>query len=134
MVERGIDLLIKINTGTDVLPAYTAVGAQRGASLSLSAETLDKTSKDSGGWVESLSGMKSWSISADGLLILDDAGYTALEEAYMENKTILIQMNTKTGTLFEGEAIITSIDLDAPYDDLASYSAEFTGAGELKKK
>lgn len=134
MATRGIDFLIKVNTGTAESPEYTAVGAQRGASLSMNSETLDKTTKDSAGWAESLAGMKSWSISADGLLILDDAGYMELETAYMENKNILIQMHTKSGALYEGDAIITSIDLDAPYDDLASYSAEFTGAGELKKK
>lgn len=134
MATKGIDFIIKVNTGTAEVPVYTAVGAQRGASLSMSAETLDKTTKDSAGWAESLAGMKAWSISADGLLILDDTGYLALETAYMEDKNVLIQMHTKSGALYEGDAIITTIDLDAPYDDLASYSAEFTGAGALTKK
>ena len=134
MATRGIDFLIKVNTGTAEEPEYTTVGAQRGASLSMSAETLDKTSKDSDGWQESLAGMRSWSISTDGLLILDDEGYMAIEEAYMMGENILIQMTTKSGALYEGDAIITTVDLDAPYDDLANYSAEFTGAGKLTKK
>lgn len=134
MATRGIDFLIKVNTGTADTPEYTAVGAQRGASLSLSAETLDKTTKDSDGWTESLSGIKSWSISTDGLLILDDAGYMALEDAYMNGDNVLVQMATKTGALYEGEAIIATIDLEAPYDDLANYSVELTGAGKLGKQ
>lgn len=133
MATRGIDFLVKVNTGTAEVPEYTAVGAQRGASLSLSGEVLDKTSKQSDGWTESLSGMKSWSISTDGLLILDDAGYLALETAYMNGENVVVQMHTKSGALYEGQAIITTIDLDAPYDDLASYSVELTGAGALVK-
>lgn len=133
MAVKGIDFLIKVNTGTAESPSYVAVGAQRGASLSRSAETLDKTSKSSEGWTESLAGMKSWSISTDGLLIFDDAGYAALEEAYMNGDNVLIQMASQSGAMYEGDAVITSIDLDAPYDDLATYSAEFTGAGKLKK-
>lgn len=134
MATKGIDMLIKVNTGTAEAPVYTAVGAQRGASLSMSAETLDKTSKDSDGWNESLAGMRTWSISTDGLLILDDEGYLAIEEAYMLGNNVLVQMSTKSGALYEGEAIITTVDLDAPYDDLANYSAEFAGAGKLEKK
>lgn len=134
MATKGIDMLIKVNTGTAEKPVYTAVGAQRGASLSMSADTLDKTSKQSEGWSESLAGLKSWSISTDGLLILNDEGYLAIEEAYMLGKNVLVQMSTKSGTLYEGEATITTVDLDAPYDDLANYSAQFTGAGKLTKK
>ena len=134
MAMKGLDVLIKVNVGTAETPEYVAVGAQRGASLSRSAETLDKTSKDSDGWQESLSGLKSWSISTDGLLILDDAGYEALENAYMMSENVLVQFSTKSGAMFEGDAIITSIDLDAPYDDLISYTAEFQGSGAIKKK
>lgn len=133
MAMRGLDVLIKVNVGTADTPEYIAVGAQRGASMSRSAETLDKTSKDSDGWQESLAGLKSWTISTDGLLILDDEGYEALEDAYMMSENVLVQFSTKSGTMYEGEAIITTIDLDAPYDDLTSYTAEFQGAGELKK-
>ena len=133
MTMKGLDVLIKVNVGTSEAPEYVAVGAQRGASLSMASETLDKTSKDSDGWQESLSGLKSWTISTDGLLILDDEGYMALEEAYMTSENVLVQFSTKSGAMYEGDAIITTIDLDAPYDDLASYSAEFQGSGELKK-
>lgn len=133
MAMKGLDVLIKVNVGTEDTPDYIAVGAQRGASLSRSAETLDKTSKDSDGWQESLAGLKSWSISTDGLLILDDEGYEALENAYMMSENVLIQFSTKSGAMFEGDAIITAIDLDAPYDDLISYTAEFQGSGALKK-
>ncbi len=130
MATKGIDFLVNI----DIDGTFVPVAAQRGASLSMSADTLDKTSKDGGGWTESLQGNKSWSISTDGLLIFDDAGYIALEEAFLNSENVMVQLASKGGTVYEGDAIITTLDFDAPYDDLATYSAEFTGANRLEKK
>ena len=130
MATRGIDFLVNIEIDGEFVP----VAAQRGASLSMSADTLDKTSKDGGGWSESLQGLKSWSISTDGLLIFDDVGYVALEEAFLNSENVMVQLASKSGTIYEGDAIITTLDFDAPYDDLATYSAEFTGANKLEKK
>ena len=41
----------------------------------------------------------------------------------------------EAGTIhYEGEAYITSLDLDAPYEDLTTYSMEVSGAGKLENK
>lgn len=131
--QKGIDFLVQVNTGTTEVPVYKTVGAQRGASLSRSAETLDATSKESEGWSESLAGLKSWSISTDGLLVLDDEAYGLLEEAFMNSENVLVQIASKSGLKYAGDAIITTFDIDAPYDDLATYSIELTGANKLEK-
>ncbi|MEB6213526.1 phage major tail protein, TP901-1 family [Enterococcus casseliflavus] len=133
MAIKGIDFLVKVNTGTTELPNYVSVAGQRGASLSRDAETMDSTSKDSQGWNENLSGFKSWSIDSDGLLVEDDAGYLALEDAYMEGEPVIISLTTASGNKYEGKAIVTSLPLDAPYDDLATYEVTFTGTGALAK-
>lgn len=133
MAEKGINFLVKLNTGTKELPEYVVLGGQRGASLSRDAETMDTTSKDSDGWNESLSGFKSWSIDADGLLTESDEGFLALEEAFMEGESVLISLTTPSGGKYEGDAIITSFPLDASYDDVATYEVAFTGTGKLNK-
>lgn len=133
MAVKGIDFLVKINTGTVELPEYVTVAGQRGASLNRDAETMDTTSKDSQGWNESISGFKSWSIEADGLLTEDDAGFLALEEAYMEGEPVLVSITTAGGNKYDGKAIISSFPLSAPYDDLATFEVSFTGTGALKK-
>lgn len=133
MAVKGIDFLVKLNTGTPELPQYVTVAGQRGSSLSRDAETLDVTSKDSDGWNESIAGFKSWAIDADGLLTQDDAGFLALEEAYMEGETVLISLTTPSGGKYEGNAIITSFPLDASYDDVATYEVSFSGTGKLNK-
>ena len=38
-----------------------------------------------------------------------------------------------TGT-YTGKVVITSLSLNAPNGEYATYSAQFTGVGELKKK
>lgn len=133
MAVKGIDFLVKVNTGTDSEPVYTTVGGQRGASLNRDAETMDTTSKDSQGWSESVPGLKSWSIEADGLLTENDAGYLALEKAYMDGEAVVVNITTAGGNKYEGKAIISSFPLSAPYDDLATFEVSFTGTGALKK-
>lgn len=133
MATKGIDFVVKINTGTADVPVYQTVAGQRGASLSREAETLDVTSKDTKGWSESISGFKSWSIEADGLVTEDDKGFLALEDAYMKGEAILISLVTASGGKYEGKAIITSFPLTASYDDVVTYELSFTGTGALKK-
>lgn len=133
MASKGLDFLVMINTGTSVAPSFKPVAAQRGATLNRSAETLDITSKDSDGWKENLAGLKEWSIDADGLLVESDDAFKKLETAFMDSEKIKIQLQTASGNKYEGDAIITDFPIEAPYDDVATYSLSFTGAGKLAK-
>lgn len=132
-MAKGLDFLVLINTGTSAAPSFKPIAAQRGATLNRSAETLDVTSKDSEGWKENLAGLKEWSIDADGLLVESDKGFKALEDAYMNSEKIKIQLQTASGNKYEGDAIIVDAPIEAPYDDVATYSFSFTGAGKLTK-
>lgn len=133
MAKKGLDILISVNTGTTELPAWTVVGGQRGATLGRSAETFDATSKDSDGWKEFEAGLKEWSIEADGLLIETDEGYQALEEAYLNSEKVMVQIASTTGAKYSGLAVVTDLPIEAPYDDLATYSCTLTGTGTLNK-
>lgn len=130
---KGVDVLIEINTGTVELPVYTKIGGQRGCSISREKETLETTTKDSNGWQEFEAGFKSWSISADGLIITDDVAYEKLEDSYLSDEKLLIHVKMPSGVKYQGFAICTSLENDLPYDDEISYSTEFQGSGELKK-
>lgn len=126
---RGIDILVSVKSGDD----YVAVGGQRGATLNRSSETIDVTNKVSGDWKCSIAGLKEWSVDCDGLLLLDDAAYIALEAAFLAGDEVEIQIaGTKSALSFSGPAIITDFPIEAPYDDAATYSLSFTGAGALK--
>lgn len=121
---KGIDFIVKF--GEEVL------GGQRGASLSVSSDTVDTTTRDSNGWKEKDYSMKEWSVSTDGLLVENDACYEALEAALF-NGTILDIVVDRKGTKYTGKCLITSFENDAPYDDNLSYSISIEGTGELVK-
>lgn len=126
-VIRGVDLLLYAG---DV-----KIGGQKSTSISMSADTLDASCKDSGDWYINISGAKQWSASCDGVIFLNDAGYKAAVDAFMNSTAIKAVFKNESATIhYEGEAYITSLDLDAPYEDLTTYSMEVSGAGKLEDK
>lgn len=129
----GVDFLIQVNTGTDTAPTWTTVAGQQNATLKRKADEADITSKDSDGWYEGLPTIKNWSIDFDGLLVEDDAGYQALEDAYLNDKILQVQLLTPAGNKYTGKAYLTDFPIDAPYDDAATYSGTLQGTGPLTK-
>lgn len=130
---RGVDILLLVEEtpATETEDAiYTAVGGQRNASFSETAETLDETSKDSNGFYEYDYGLGGWSISFDGVFIPNETGFNLLKTAMREKKKIKVRMQEPNGILEEGETLVISRDLEAPYDSEATYSGELQGTGK----
>ncbi|GAB6171992.1 hypothetical protein JCM15765_14700 [Paradesulfitobacterium aromaticivorans] len=128
---RGVDILLMANTGTDGAPVWTAVGGQRNATLTEESDTIDVTSKDSVGVSEFDYGLYSWSISADGLYIPNEAAYLALKNAMRNKAKIKVRIRENGTDEEEGYALVTSRELDAPYEGEATYSLELQGTGAL---
>lgn len=128
---RGVDILILIDTSATETPSYTVVGGQRNATFSETSETIDTTSKDSNGNYEYDYGLYGWSISCDGLYVTDEAAWTKLKTAMRNKQTVTVRI-TESGTATEqGEALVTSRDVEAPYNAEATYTIELTGTGAL---
>lgn len=132
-MARGVDFVIKVNTGTVGSPVWTKVAGQRGGKLTRGADELDLTSKDGNGWEDVDYGLLNWGIESDGLLTEGDAGYVALENAFMGKQKIMVHMLTAGGTKYQGTAMITDFPIDAPHDDLVTYEFKLKGAGALSK-
>lgn len=128
---KGIDFLVMVEQADGV---FVKVGGQRGATLNRSADTLETTSKDSDGFKEFESAFKEWSIDADGLYVTDDIGFQALEDSFMNGTKLKVQLATPSGEQYEGMAVITDLPIEAPYDDMATYSVTLQGSGKLEKK
>lgn len=123
---RGLEVLISIDG--------TVVGGQRGASLSMSADELDITDKNTTGYKKYLVGLKEWTISCDGLVCAGEEGYDALFNAFIAGDIVKVQFKQKEGDFgYEGDMVIASMDFDAQYDDALTYSCELKGAGDLSK-
>jgi TP901-1 family phage major tail protein len=135
MATKGVDLLLLVQTGVDETtdtPNLEVIAGQRNCTISYSSETVDVTSKDSGGAQEFEYGLSTWTISADGVYTVDEAGFEALKEA-MSNKTKLkarVQYENSP-TVYSGDVIVTSAELEAPYDGEMTYACEVQGTGEL---
>jgi len=126
---RGVDIIIEVQKDADT---FITVGGQRGATLSESNETIDITSKDSGGAYEYDYGLYGWTISCDGLYIKDDEGYEALGNAMRNKEKVRVQVKEEGQATKVGEALITTKDLEGPYDSEVTYSVEFQGTGKLE--
>ena len=120
---KGLDVLIKV--GSQV------VGGQRNASIELSAESIDTTTKQSGGWSTKTAGVKSWTSSCDGVYFIDDAGIKAVYTAFEAGTEIDLEFSNASGVYHKGKAIITSISEEAGHDDVVSYTMSFEGTGAL---
>lgn len=123
---RGLEVLIYIDD--------TVVGGQRGASLTMSADELDITDKNTTGYKKYLVGLKEWGISCDGLVVAGEAGYDALFNAFIAGNIVHVQLKKADDSFgYEGDMVVSSMDFDAQYDDALTYSCELKGAGDLTK-
>ena len=120
---KGLDVLVKV--GSQV------VGGQRNASLEMSAETIDTTVKTTGGWASKIPGMKSWTSSCDGVYFLDDAGLEAAQTAFINGTAVQLVFSNSEGLAYSGQAVITSMSVEAGQEDVVSYTISFEGTGAL---
>ena len=120
---KGLDVLIKV--GSQV------VGGQRNASLEMSAETIDTTVKSTGGWASKIPGIKSWTSSCDGVYFVDDAGLEAAQTAFMNGTAVSLEFSNSNGLSYSGQAVITSMAVEAGQEDIVSYTISFEGTGAL---
>lgn len=124
--KRGLDILLSVGE--------TSIGGQRNASIEMSAEVIDISTKTTGGWTAKMSGAKSWTADCDGIFITSDAGYDAALAAFMAGTEVDVKIADADSTVgFTGKAIITSFSFEAPYEDAMTYEMSFEGIGELKK-
>lgn len=123
-----------------------ALAAATNCKLTLNANTLETSSKDSGKWTSNQAAKLSWTCSSDNLFTIED--YADLMDACIAREEVEIQFSTvkdfdtKDGVGdgweaenngYKGKAIITSVDMNAPDGDNATYSISLTGSGALNK-
>lgn len=147
-VIKGADMMLFVDG--------KSIGYATNHTLSISADTKETTSKDSGGkWQTSEVGTLSWTCSSENLCSDDEAGigYKELMEMIISRKQItgvfalegsspdleegkLDEVPTegwtaKTKSGYTGKMFITNVDLNAPNGDNATFKVDFTGVGAL---
>lgn len=125
---NGSDLLFFIGS--------TPIAMSRSCSISLNASMVDTTTKDSGSWAESIPTSRSWTGSAEGLVVWND-NLSDFTDAFI-GKTLLSisfkqRVSATSDIVYNGEAWIESIEVSAEQDAAVTYSVNFTGTGALVK-
>ena len=114
---NGSSLLIKVNT---VSVAHTTT-----ASISMDANMIDVSSKDSAGDAEFLAGQKSATVDFEGLTDFSpSAGYgmNTLFDLWDNRTEIDWELETTGGTGFSGKGYISSLSVDSPMEDVSTFS------------
>ena len=134
-IMNSTDVVIQISE--DGGTTYDIIGRATSASLSVSMETRDTTTKDSAGWQENLEGLKSWSLSGDGLVTYSISGdYDTPDDLFtlLSNRTLVkVKFGSATsGEIdYTGDAYLVSYEQEAGVEENVTYSFSFTGTSTL---
>lgn len=112
----------------------TAIAKTTSSELSITKNTRDTSSKDSGSWTNRLYARGEWEITGD-YLQAEDSTY-GLDDlfALVENETIVtVKMSSEVSgdKYFTGSALITSLNRSAPDQDNVTGSFTFQSDGAL---
>ena len=136
-IFNGTDLILTVSPSDG--GANAKLMHSTSVSLSINADTIDVSTKDSAGFRDLIGGQKSFSLSADGLM--DFAGVAADTEP----DELFTQMMNRTAVTFvfglaspasgdytySGSGFITSLELSGGMEDAPTYSVSIEGTGAL---
>ena len=129
MAMNGTDVLLLVNTGTDLVPSYEAVGSQRDVTLEETTEEIDVSSKDSRA-KRVLPGRYGATISLDALYVPSDSAYGKLKNAMRNGTLIMVAKEVDDVTIETASALITSMSEADPDQAESTISISLTLDGE----
>ena len=141
-IVEGRDLMLYLNTGASgETPTYTPQAAATSHTITYSAETKERVTKDTknGAFSNKTVTKLGVSIKSDCLVSVGDAaGWDKLLATFKARKPIKLKygfVDEKNGDSYEeGMFVITSLEQNSPADEDASYSATFENDGAVETK
>ena len=128
---------MSVLNGSDIL-LYDAdtnfpLMCQTNVTITLNDAMIDATCKQSAGYAVNLPGLRDFAFTADALVNFNegvsDLGITTLFDAYNARTpiNILISNPVLATAYYTGLAYVESIEVNAPMEDVVSYTVSFTG-------
>ena len=128
---------MSVLNGSDIL-LYDAdsnfpLMCQTNVTITLNDAMIDATCKQSAGYSVALPGLRDFAFTADALVNFNegvsDLGITTLFDAYNARTpiNILISNPVLATAYYTGLAYVESIEVNAPMEDVVSYTVSFTG-------
>ena len=133
-VLNGTDLVLVIGT--------TVVAVAKSHTVTIGAKSIDRSSKDSGQWEESVNGRMNFSMKTEGLVAYLGAtkltNYDSLFDLMILKTPVAVISKIAGGTItgtsvYTGTAIIESLDTSSGDDANVTYSVSLKGTGALVK-
>ncbi len=127
-VFNGTNLLLQVEGDT--------IGHTTSCSLTISHDLPDATTKDSNGFSEVISGLRSGEISFEGLVDYSDAASAIELIDYIINRTVVTCVfgTSVTGdAIYTAEGYISSVEQSAEMESTVSYSGSITLTGAIVK-
>jgi hypothetical protein len=101
--------------------------------MSMSSDNFETTSKESGGYAEFAYGQRSITYSVEGLADFQASNKDLADLLAAWTGRTVVSLEWTNGVTGDKKvtqsALISSIDVDAPMEDVSTYSVEFQGTG-----
>lgn len=125
-VFNGTNLLVKVGG--------SVIGHTTSCTLSISHDIADATTKDSGGWSEGISGLRSGEISFDGLVDYADANSVIDLIGLVTARTMVTCVfgtATAGDTIYTAQGFIASIEQSGEMEAAVTFSGSITLTGDI---
>lgn len=131
---------------TNVDGVLVRVNCETNATFSIDTDTTELSPCKGGttsGWAESIVNSRNWTIEAEGRIVLEPGvppvqwgGFNNFISLILQSITSEVEFGTTIGEnphtngfLITGITNITAMEIDAPSDDVVTFSATFSGIG-----
>lgn len=133
-IEDGAIEVIVITSG-ETLDRYEPIAHSTSASISFNNDLRDVTTKDSAGFQENISGLKSFELSSDALQDINaDLDFKEFYDDINERNEVIIKFAERdSGVRWEGSGYVSSLSMDAGVEENVTYSVTITGTSSVVK-
>tara|TARA_R100001440_G_scaffold23044_1_gene37532 strand:- start:535 stop:963 length:429 start_codon:yes stop_codon:yes gene_type:complete len=135
-IFNGTDLVLKVQAVNGAADEFKLMHSTS-CSLTMNADTIDVSTKDSQGFREIIGGQKSFSLSADGLMDFVSAGDSTDPDELFTNMmnrtsvTFTFALDVQAGYKYTGSGFITSLEVSGGVEDAPTYSVSIEGTGQI---
>jgi len=118
---------------TTTIPTDIPFACSTNCSFSVNVDQKEVTSQTSAWYREFKNDIANWSVNCDGLITLENYGYLYLLQTQQNRTQIAIKFAIDNGVdglvIIGGNCNLTSLQINAPYKDIGTYSVSLQGSG-----
>ena len=118
---------------TTTIPTDIPFACSTNCSFSVNVDQKEVTSQTSAYYREYKNDIANWSVNCDGLITLENYGYLYLLQTQQNRTQIAIKFAVDNGVdglvIIGGNCNLTSLQINAPYKDIGTYSVGLQGSG-----